>query len=74
MKIDSDNLEKLSSSEWRIHVDESSISFDWERIEHVNLKRQLWKGSTCNIDENVDSGRYQTRGRILFSKLGYANH
>ena len=55
-------------------MDDVCTSFESERIEHENLKRQLRKGYTCHIRENMEGWKCQTCDRILLSKVEYVNH
>ena len=55
-------------------MDDGCTSFESERIEHENLKRELRKGYTCHIAENTEDWKCQTCGRILLSKARYVNH
>ena len=55
-------------------MDDGYTSFESKRIVHENLKRQLRKGYTCHIGENMEGWKCQTCGRILLSKVGYLNH
>ena len=76
MDIDHNTWEEtaLNRNAWRKSVWRGCGLLHDKRVQKAKLKRELRKGNTDNLPNNIANWTCRTCGRVLLSRAGYVNH